>query len=115
MFTPTGCPAITSGSTKFSKLLLLREYAARSFSPSASALFPAVVGVSHVNLPQDFLGQCPLRWPLPQLFSIPRRLVPLPAKMLPHDAYEFWNGFFDSVNVGPGHNAGARGRDRRLG
>jgi hypothetical protein len=26
----------------------------------------------------------------------------------PHDAYEFWNGFFDSVNVGPGHHAGAR-------
>ncbi len=26
----------------------------------------------------------------------------------PHDAYEFWNGFFDSVNTGPGYKKGAR-------
>jgi hypothetical protein len=39
----------------------------------------------------------------------PQAARALASEEAPHDAYEFWNGFFDSVKVGPGHNPGARG------
>ncbi len=59
---------------------------------------------SHVDLPPDFLGQRACSGFSSALFNADDAFA-LPesghsSAEAPHDAYEFWNGFFDSVNTG---------------
>lgn len=54
---------------------------------------------------------------LPELAAAQTPDAQVPAEDTPHDSYQFWNGFFDSVNpYSPnyGHKAGTRGPEDQL-